>query len=97
MAGKEEQKKRVHIFVSGRVQGVFYRMFLRKQAREINVDGWCRNLSDGRVEIVAEGGEYHINRFIEICKEGNTLAKIDDADIREEKPTGKLAGFEIIY
>ena len=49
------EEKRVHIFVSGLVQGVFFRDSTRQKAQELGITGWVRNLIDGRVEIVAEG------------------------------------------
>ena len=50
-------RTRAHVFVSGRVQGVFYRATTQEQALERGVDGWVRNLDDGRVEAVFEGPE----------------------------------------
>lgn len=90
-------KKRVHLFVSGRVQGVFYRDFTRRQAKRFNITGWVRNLFDGRVEIVAEGEEENIKKFIEELKKGPPAARVENLEIKEEKATLEFDNFEIIY
>ncbi|MCS7249693.1 MAG: acylphosphatase [candidate division WOR-3 bacterium] len=90
-------KKRVHIFVSGLVQGVFYRDFTRKQAKRFNILGWVRNLLDGRVEVVAEGEEENIKKFIEELKKGPPAARVESIEVKEEEPTLEFDDFEIIY
>ncbi len=90
-------KKRVHIFVSGRVQGVFYRDFTRKQAKRLNITGWVRNLWDGRVEVVAEGEEEDIKKLIEELKKGPPAARVENIEIKEEETTGEFDDFEIVY
>ena len=59
-----EMLSRVHVFVSGRVQGVAYRYFVERRAAEIPVTGWVRNLRDGRVEIMAEGEKADLESFL---------------------------------
>ncbi len=88
-------QKRFHLFVSGRVQGVFYRYHVRKIARELKITGWVRNLNDGRVEIVGEGEEKNIDKFIVFCQNTPKFVRIDDIDIRVENATGKFQDFEI--
>jgi acylphosphatase len=85
--------KRFHIFVSGRVQGVFFRDGTVKVARKIGVVGWVKNLEDGRVEIVAEGAEKKLNEFVEWLKRGTFLAKVYDLTIEEEEPTNEFSEF----
>ena len=60
--------KCVHLIVSGRVQGVFFRDNTRKKAIELGLNGYAKNLPDGNVEIVAEGSEDRINELIEFIK-----------------------------
>jgi len=86
---------RVHIYVSGRVQGVFYRSNTRKRALELGLTGWVRNLPDGRVEIVAEGEREKLERLIEWCRRGPPLARVEDLEIRWEKPRGEFDSFTI--
>lgn len=90
-------KKRLHIFVSGRVQGVFYRDFTRRQAKRFNITGWVRNLWDGRVEAVAEGEEEDLKKFVEELKKGPPAAKVENLEIKEEAATSEFDDFEIVY
>ena len=86
--------KRYHIFVSGRVQGVFFRANTIEVANKLGIKGWVRNLKDGRVEIVAEGSEDKLNELVEWLKKGPILAKVVDLVIKEENPTGEFESFE---
>ncbi len=89
--------KRAHIYVSGRVQGVFYRSNARRRALELGLRGWVRNLKDGRVEIVAEGDEEPLERLIEWCRRGPPMARVEDVEVRWEAPTGEYEDFEVRY
>jgi len=90
-------KTRIHAFVKGRVQGVFFRANTKKVAMELDLKGFVKNLSDGRVEIVAEGKEGNINEFMKFLKKGPESAKVTDFDIKKEKYSGEFARFEIRY
>jgi len=85
---------RVHVYVSGTVQGVFFRATTRDEARDAGVDGWVRNLDDGRVEAVFEGAEDAVERMVEFCHEGSPTADVTDVDVEYEEPEG-LDGFRI--
>lgn len=89
-----QDRVRAHVFVSGRVQGVYYRATTRDTAREKGVDGWVRNLDDGRVEAVFEGDRGAIEAMIEWCHTGSPRARVDDVSVEYDEPTG-LDGFEI--
>jgi acylphosphatase len=89
--------KRVHIYVSGRVQGVNYRRFTQQISRILGLTGWVRNLPDRRVEFVAEGEEENLEELIKRCKEGPTLAIVRDMEVIYEPPTGELDDFIIRY
>ncbi len=86
--------KRAHLFISGKVQGVFYRAFTKEVADSLGLKGWVRNLKDGRVEAVFEGDEDKISIAIERCKEGPIYARVDNIEIIWEEPEG-LLDFEI--
>ena len=86
---------RAHIFVSGRVQGVFYRKHVQEMARNMRLAGWVRNVIDSRVEIVAEGEKEKVEQFLKECKEGSTFAKIQDIEIEYENYTGEFNDFEV--
>lgn len=86
---------RAHVFVSGRVQGVGYRASTRRAARRHGVDGWVRNLDDGRVEAVFEGDPAAVGAMIEWCHEGSPSAEVTGVDVdRDEGPRG-VDGFDV--
>ena len=87
-------RTRAHVYVSGRVQGVFYRATTRDTARERGVDGWVRNLDDGRVEATFEGPEPAVEGMVEWCHTGSPTAEVDDVDVTYEDPEG-IDGFEV--
>jgi len=85
--------KRVHLFVSGRVQGVFFRAHTRDLAQKLGLSGFVRNLPDGGVEVVAEGPEEKLQELIQFCHHGPPLAHVTNVEIRWEEPTGEFRGF----
>ncbi|PSP99230.1 acylphosphatase [Halobacteriales archaeon QS_5_70_17] len=87
-------RTRTHVFASGRVQGVAYRANTRDTAREHGVDGWVRNLDDGRVEAVFEGSEGEVRRLVEWCETGSPRADVRDVSVEWESPEG-IEGFEV--
>ncbi|MFP9193026.1 acylphosphatase [Natronosalvus vescus] len=89
-------RTRAHVFVSGTVQGVFYRATTRETAQESGVDGWVKNLEDGRVEAVFEGEQDAVESMVEWCHEGSPAATVTGVDVEYDKPRG-LSGFEIRY
>lgn len=88
------ERTRAHVFVSGTVQGVYFRANTREAAREAGVDGWVRNLPDGRVEAIFEGSADAVESMIEWCHTGSPRATVKDVDVEFEEPDG-LAGFTI--
>ncbi|SDQ59743.1 acylphosphatase [Natronobacterium texcoconense] len=89
-------RTRAHVFVSGTVQGVYYRANTRDTAREKGVDGWVKNLADGRVEAIFEGAEDVVEEMIEWCHTGSPAAEVEDVVVEYEEPRGE-DGFEIQY
>jgi len=90
-------ERRAHLFISGRVQGVFYRANTRDEARRLGLTGWVRNLPDGRVEAVVEGEEAKIKELIDWCHEGPPGALVRDVEVRWEDFRGEFGDFEIRY
>lgn len=88
---------RAHVFVSGRVQGVYYRASTRDAAREKSVTGWVRNLDDGRVEAVFEGEEDAVEAMVDWCHKGSRRAEVEDVEVEWGEPTNEFDGFEIRY
>ena len=87
-------RTRSHVFVSGRVQGVGFRATTRRHADQHGVDGWVRNLDDGRVEAVFEGPPDAVEAMVEFCGEGSRAARVDDVTVETEPPEG-ISGFDI--
>ena len=89
------EKMRVHLFVYGRVQGVFFRAGAQKRARKLGLTGWAHNLIDGRVELVVEGEKKAVEQFTQWCRKGTLLAKVERVDVREEHHAGEFEDFSI--
>lgn len=89
--------QRVHIFVSGKVQGVYFRQSLKNTAEKNNVVGWVQNLKDGRVEAILEGREEDVSRLVEWSHGGPSNARVKDVEIRNEKFVGEFSKFDILY
>ncbi len=89
--------KRIHAIVKGKVQGVFYREFVRREAEALGVSGFVRNLKDDTVEIVAEGEEKKLKEFEKKFRKGPLMAFITDVEMKEEQPTGEFDGFDIRF
>ena len=90
-------KVRVHVFVSGLVQGVFFRSETRRIARRCSVTGWVRNLRDGRVEAVFEGERENVEKMVEFCKKGPSSARIVSTEISLETYKDEFSDFSIVW
>jgi acylphosphatase len=88
--------RRVHVFVSGLVQGVNFRFYTRQQARLLGLKGWVRNTPDGRVEAVFEGEGALVDRMLEWCHHGPPSAGVDGVETVWEDATGSLEDFDIV-
>jgi acylphosphatase len=89
------KKIRAHVFISGRVQGVFFRFETRNLATRRNVTGWVRNTSDNRVEAIFEGEKEDVERLIEFCKKGPSGARVTKLDVQWEEYTEEFKDFKI--
>ncbi|MFE1747551.1 acylphosphatase [Coleofasciculus sp. H7-2] len=85
---------RVHVIVSGTVQGVGFRFSTLDEAIQLGVSGWVRNLSDGRVEAVFEGSKADVEEIIQWCHKGPAAAVVKDVAVEYETPQG-LRGCEM--
>ena len=83
---------RAHVWVNGRVQGVWYRHSCAEEARGLGVNGWVRNLADGRVEAVFEGDALAVGKVLEWCRQGPPRAVVANVDVVDEEPEG-VSGF----
>jgi len=90
-------KSRAHVFVSGKVQGVYFRQNTKQVATRHEVVGWVHNMPDGRVEAVFEGDGVAVNEVIKWCHIGPPKASVQDVNVKFEKYTGEFADFNINY
>ena len=86
-------EKRVKIILSGKVQNVGFRYFIKNNAQELNVKGYVKNKEDGTVEIVGEGEEKNIEALIKKCQQGPLRAQVDNVVISEEKTKKEYESF----
>jgi acylphosphatase len=89
--------KRVHVSVSGRVQGVFFRAETQRAAMGFNLTGWVRNVPDGRVEAVFEGEDTNVDKMLAWCHVGPPVARVQEVITNEEPYTGEFRNFSIKY
>lgn len=82
--------------VSGEVQGIGYRAFIKRRSQSLGVIGWVRNLEDGSVEAVFQGESEIIEQIIAACNRGPVFARVNDVQIFKEEPGDDLADFSII-
>jgi acylphosphatase len=87
-------KTRVHLYISGLVQGVFFRQNTKRQAQSRGVTGWVRNLADGRVEAVLEGEESAVDAVVEWCRRGPSYARVQKLEVDSEEFKGEFSGFQ---
>lgn len=88
-------QSRVHLQISGTVQGVSFRYYARQQAIRLGLSGWVRNCPDGTVEAVAEGGDHAVQAFIAWCRHGPSGASVERLDIERREPKGDTTLFDI--
>ena len=88
--------KCIHLIVSGRVQGVFFRDNTRKKALELGLKGYAKNLPDGNVEVVSQGDEIKLKELIDFINKGPGIAKVNDVKIKY-KESENFKSFEIRY
>ncbi|MGB7295808.1 MAG: acylphosphatase [Candidatus Aminicenantales bacterium] len=90
-------KARAHVFVSGRVQGVFFRDHTRRWAASLGLTGWVKNLWDGRVEVLAEGEKENLEALIAKLKQGPPAAAVENVAVSWEDPQNEFCDFRIVW
>ncbi len=88
--------RRLHVWVSGRVQGVYYRESTRQAASSAGVCGWVKNLADARVEAVLEGEPAAVEEVLSFMRKGPELAQVKSVEFHEEIPSGEFSDFQIV-
>jgi len=88
---------RKHVYISGRVQGVWFRGSTEDKAISLGITGWVRNTRDGRVEAVFEGDEVAVSDMLAWCKHGPTMASVSDVEVCDEEYRNEFETFDITY
>ena len=88
---------RVHMIVEGRVQGVWFRESTRIKATELDIRGWVKNRSDGSVEIIAEGLEADVRKFVDWCHDGPSHATVNEVKETPQKFGNEYDSFNIVF
>jgi acylphosphatase len=88
---------RAHVFISGWVQGIFFRQNTKQKAESHGVTGWVRNLPDGRVEALFEGEEEDVKALVDFCRKGPRGAVITNVDVTFERFAGEFRNFKVTY
>ena len=88
---------RAHVFIAGRVQNVNFRTYTRDEARRAGVDGWVKNLDDGRVEAVFEGTRGGVQRLVSWCYSGPPSAEVEHVEVQWEEATNREGPFSIVW
>ena len=88
--------KCIHLIVSGRVQGVFFRANVKNKANELGLRGYAKNLENGDVEVVAEGNEEKIKELIDFIKKSPGIARVTGVQVKHKEPEN-FKNFEIRY
>ena len=88
--------KRVNVLITGEVQGVFFRSFIRQNALDRGINGYVRNKGAGKVEAVFEGKDKDVEEIIKICKKGPPGAKVKSVQVKEERYLNEFLGFNVV-
>ncbi len=89
--------QRVRLFVTGRVQGVFFRQSLKAKSIQNDVFGWVKNLQDGRVECLLEGNEENISILVKWANSGPANAIVENVEVHNEKFDNEFTKFDVLY
>ena len=92
-----EKQVRAHAIISGRVQGVFFRVETQRAAERFGVFGWVRNRPDGTVEAVFEGPQQNVDAALDWCRQGPRMSHVDKVDVNWQAYTGEFKSFEITF
>ncbi len=92
MSGK---RKRLHAYISGRVQGVFFRATTKESARQLGLTGWVKNLSNGQVEVMAEGKKEDLKALERFLHDGPRLAEVQNVNVNYSDDLKGYSSFRI--
>lgn len=89
--------QRMHVLVKGKVQGVFFRASMHREAAALGITGWVKNLPDGSVEAIMEGSERNLAAMLSWCRQGPPGAAVRQVEVSEEPYMGHYRDFSIRY
>jgi acylphosphatase len=92
-----DKQVRARVIISGRVQGVFFRVETQRAAERFGVCGWVRNRRDGTVEAVFEGEQHAVDAALNWCQQGPGMARVDEVDVSWQDYTGEFKSFDITF
>ena len=93
-----DDKVRAHVIITGRVQGVFFRMETQRAAQRIGgVTGWVRNKRDGSVEALFEGDKTQVGKVLEWCHVGSPNSNVKNVNVEWEEYAGEFSRFDVTY
>jgi len=90
-------KTNVHVIISGRVQGVWFRASTKQKAEQLGLTGWVRNTADGNVEAILEGEEDIVKEMIDWCHCGPPSAQVEHVEVKNQDPTNSFDSFSVRY
>lgn len=90
-------QKQIRVIIKGRVQGVFYRASTKKQADQLGIQGWVRNLPDGSVEALFQGDQTIISKMLAWCRQGPPASKVETVSTENPEMTERFKTFEVRY
>jgi len=90
-------KTNVHVIISGRVQGVWFRASAKQTAEQLGLTGWVRNTADGNVEAIFEGEEDIVKEMIDWCHCGPSSAQVEHVEVKNQSLMNGFNGFSIRY
>ena len=90
-------KTNVHVIISGRVQGVWFRSDTKQKAEQLGITGWVKNTIGGNVEAIFEGEEDIVKEMIDWCHRGPPLAQVEHVEVKNQDPTNGFEDFSIRY
>jgi len=91
------EKIRRHVYIEGKVQGVGFRASVRHKAQELKINGWVKNLYDGRVEAIFTGLKEDVKNILKYVKKGPRFARVNNVEVREENYRDEFNNFRIKY
>ena len=93
---ENKDHERAHVYVSGEVQGVFFRDSTRQKAQQLGLSGWVKNLPDGRVEALFEGPSQEVREMVRWCEQGPPHAAVRNVEVEFDTAREDVSGFEVL-